>query len=569
MTVWFNRVMFTPTAGGTGHFVVSAAVTGYLTPAGAGVPDGSVVDYTAESSDKSQWETGIGTYVSGTTTLQRTTIRESTNGGAAVNFSAAPSVWIDLHAQSVNQVVQDTTPALGGDLDVNGFGLLAFSADSPGSQSVLVPIKTIGVPVFGQGLGVSFEFNPSDSPNLPIIAASITAVTADAASGVEAFDLVLSVMGTGVSATALKLKPVASAVNYVDLFNAASGDSPTFTANGSDTDIGLSFTAKGAPGSPFEFNMGTSDYAFFKLRSTAAGTGGPFFRTVHASPSPADFDEIGGFNFAANNDGAEEILFGSVSCFAQDVSDGTEDSYYVFKVMTAGTLQERLIASTTGVEVSKGGLSGGDDSRSFVVREQNATTNAVTIVERLGIRSSGTPAPGIGVGKEFVVETAADNHEIGGTIEVSANDVTATSEDFDMVFKTMSAGAAAAERLKLHSTGRVTNPLGAVPHFWVYWTANSTTILASYNMTSIADTAVGDADGTIDVDFSSANWAGFVSTNDTTNGWDAEEVQSSGFNARAAGTFGVLCSTITDGGTAVTSLTDPDQWQVMGMGVSA
>lgn len=103
--------------------------------------------------------------------------------------------------------------------------------------------------------------------------------------------------------------------------------------------------------------------------------------------------------------------------------------------------------------------------------------------------------------------------------------------------------------------------------FWVYWTANSTTILSSYNMTSIADTAVGDADGTIATDFSDANWAGFVQTNDaSTNGWDADSIQSSGFNARAAGTFGVLCGFIIDGGTAVAALVDPQQWQVVGFG---
>lgn len=102
--------------------------------------------------------------------------------------------------------------------------------------------------------------------------------------------------------------------------------------------------------------------------------------------------------------------------------------------------------------------------------------------------------------------------------------------------------------------------------FWVKWTANSTTILVSYNMTSIADTAVGDADGTIATDFSGADWCGLVTTFDTTNGWDAEECQGSGLNAQAAGTFGVLCSTITDGGTAVCSLTDPDTWHVIGYG---
>lgn len=102
--------------------------------------------------------------------------------------------------------------------------------------------------------------------------------------------------------------------------------------------------------------------------------------------------------------------------------------------------------------------------------------------------------------------------------------------------------------------------------FWVKWTANSTTILVSYNMTSIADTAVGDADGTLATSFSGADWSGAVATVEDTNGWDAEECQGSGFNAMAAGTFGVLCSTITDGGTSVCSLTDPNQWHVIGFG---
>jgi hypothetical protein len=102
--------------------------------------------------------------------------------------------------------------------------------------------------------------------------------------------------------------------------------------------------------------------------------------------------------------------------------------------------------------------------------------------------------------------------------------------------------------------------------FWVKWTGNSTTMVASYNMTSIADTAVGDADGTIATIFSGANWCGVVKTRTDANGWDAQECQGCGFNAMAAGTFGVLCSTITDGNTAVCSLTDPTSWYACGFG---
>ena len=84
---------------------------------------------------------------------------------------------------------------------------------------------------------------------------------------------------------------------------------------------------------------------------------------------------------------------------------------------------------------------------------ENATTNGVTDVLKLQAKSTGTPAVGIGVGVEFSTETAASTIETGGIIESVATGLTPTSEEFDMVFKTMSAGATAAERLKLNGSG--------------------------------------------------------------------------------------------------------------------
>jgi hypothetical protein len=91
--------------------------------------------------------------------------------------------------------------------------------------------------------------------------------------------------------------------------------------------------------------------------------------------------------------------------------------------------------------------------RKLHVEEDNATTNAVTQVFRLTHTTSGTPANGIGVGLEFEVETSAANNEVGATIEAVTTDVTSTSEDFNLVFKTMAAGAAAAERVRINDTG--------------------------------------------------------------------------------------------------------------------
>jgi hypothetical protein len=102
--------------------------------------------------------------------------------------------------------------------------------------------------------------------------------------------------------------------------------------------------------------------------------------------------------------------------------------------------------------------------------------------------------------------------------------------------------------------------------FWIKATGNSTTMVVSYNMTSWADTAVGDADGTIATDFSSANWCGQVSILDSTLAWDATFTEGGEFNAMAAGTFGVLCGKMQDGGVAAATVEDPDAWLVVGFG---
>src|SRR6516225_8059824 len=87
-------VKFTAASSGTGDFVVSAAVTGFQTPAAAGMVNGATYRYRAESADLSQWEVGYGVYTSGTVTLARTTVLFSTNANAKVSFTAAPQVGI-------------------------------------------------------------------------------------------------------------------------------------------------------------------------------------------------------------------------------------------------------------------------------------------------------------------------------------------------------------------------------------------------------------------------------------------------------------------------------------------
>ena len=114
-----------------------------------------------------------------------------------------------------------------------------------------------------------------------------------------------------------------------------------------------------------------------------------------------------------------------------------------------------------------------------------ATTNTVLDVLRVDRQSSGTPAVGIGVGIEFAVETAAGNTEVGATIEAITTDVTAASEDFDLVFKTMAAGAAATEGMRIKSTNIVDVKSLAI---------NGTTVTSTAAELNLVD---GSAAGTI------------------------------------------------------------------------
>lgn len=90
---FLDAVGFNPASGGTGDFVVSAAATGFQTPASAGAVNGTVYSYRAQSADLSQWEIGYGSYTTGTTTLARTTVTASSTG-SKVSFTSAPTVFI-------------------------------------------------------------------------------------------------------------------------------------------------------------------------------------------------------------------------------------------------------------------------------------------------------------------------------------------------------------------------------------------------------------------------------------------------------------------------------------------
>lgn len=97
---YLDGVYFRAASAGTGDFVVSAAITGYRTPADASAVNGGVYGYRAESDNLSEWEFGVTTYTVSGTSCSRTVVGNSLGTTAKISFTAAPKVgFVELSSQ--------------------------------------------------------------------------------------------------------------------------------------------------------------------------------------------------------------------------------------------------------------------------------------------------------------------------------------------------------------------------------------------------------------------------------------------------------------------------------------
>ena len=155
---------------------------------------------------------------------------------------------------------------------------------------------------------------------------------------------------------------------------------------------------------------------------------------------------------------------------------------------------------------------------------ETAATNTIIDVARIEARSSGTPAAGIGAALLFAAETAASNFEIGARIEAVTTDVTAASEDFDLVFKTMAAGAAAAERMRIRSTGVVDVDALSIAGTTVTATAAELNILDGVTSTTAELNFVAGVTSAIQTQLNAkqdvlTGMVGFFAANTAPTGW--------------------------------------------------
>lgn len=94
-----DRVQEIFTTTGTGTISLGGAVTGYQPFSGV-MSDGNTCYYCA--TDGTNWEVGLGTFALAGDTLARTSILASSNGGAAVNWSAGTkNIWLNFPAAAI------------------------------------------------------------------------------------------------------------------------------------------------------------------------------------------------------------------------------------------------------------------------------------------------------------------------------------------------------------------------------------------------------------------------------------------------------------------------------------
>jgi hypothetical protein len=181
-----DRVKESSTTVGTGSVVLTGAATGFQSFSAA-IGNGNNTYYTIAGQGTSEWEVGIGTYTSSTTSLSRDTVLASSNSGSLVSFSAGTKDVFVTYPAGRSVYVDGTTliapnsgvlPVASGGTGLSSLGTgvataLGFNVGSAGS---LVTFNgALGTPSSGSLANLTVDgTNPVGYRNIPITTISTT-----------------------------------------------------------------------------------------------------------------------------------------------------------------------------------------------------------------------------------------------------------------------------------------------------------------------------------------------------------------------------------------------------------
>jgi hypothetical protein len=314
---------------------------------------------------------------------------------------------------------------------------------------------------------------------------------------------------------------------------------------------GTGLSALGTALQSVRVNAGATALEYYTPSSSIGGSTGSTDNAIQRA------DGTGGSTLQTSQitiDDSGNVVIGTDALTTRNVTAGSSGSNSNINIKGKGVGSASLIsgAGTTTVEAQNSAVvltaaNGG----STAATSSGSVTNTVAIALSAAVVTSGTPTVGIGSAIAFDIQTSGVNNETGAMIEAVSTDVTSTSEDFKLVFKTMTAGAAATQVLSMDGAGvdiLATNTNDAAASGYVGEEVNSTistytnyTTTATYqNITSISLTA-GDWDISAFITYSSnsstitaASNAIFVISTTTASASGATEGLNIGYIPQAA-----------------------------------
>lgn len=202
-----------------------------------------------------------------------------------------------------------------------------------------------------------------------------------------------------------------------------------------------------------------------------------------------------GFSSAA----ATNLTIGTGTTGVLTLDSGTTGAVNIGGGANAKTVTIGNTTGATGVVINTG-------TANMLVGTNTALTNTVNSALKIAHYTSGTAAVGIGTALDFETETANTVNKIGTSLRSVSTSVTGAAESFDFVVSLMSAGAAAAEKLRVTAAGNL--GLGVTPSAWVA----GSKALQTGTYTALSNATGGDSNLTNNVYLSAAStWTAIAS----------------------------------------------------------
>jgi hypothetical protein len=284
-----DRVRETTTTEGTGTISLGGAVGNFETFS-ANLSNSDTTYYAIVDSTNNTFEVGLGTYASSGNTLARTTVIASSNSNSAVNFgTATKDVFITTPASKMafldasgnlistggssvvnTDLSNDTSPQLGGNLDLNGNDIVTTS----NADLELAPNGTGHVTVKGNTNQGAIQFNCENNSHGQILKAAPHSESASNTLTLPSTGGDVNLVSTASTAT-LTNKTFGDNVSFGDNNITNVGDIAVDSISADGTDINVAVSDNSA--TAFTIKQSTNNYLVIDTgdggESVAIGTG--------------------------------------------------------------------------------------------------------------------------------------------------------------------------------------------------------------------------------------------------------------------------------------------------------